>query len=256
MLLKNEFEVGAGLAQAWEFFTDLERVMPCMPGAALDGVEGENYLGNVKVKVGPIGAHFRGTARFSEKDDLTHSALIVAAGKDPRGQATANAQIHARLEPISDARTRVLIDTDLDITGRMAQFGRGAIADVSNRLLAQFVVNISQVIGDDAPAAQPSTSTRPSGQAAGSGRSPSAASVSPGETVTRASQNEEPSMDVLALIGQMVKERFGQAIIGALLGFLLSWFTFGRRVRRDPAPQVIWAGPWNGPRADQWADGP
>jgi carbon monoxide dehydrogenase subunit G len=261
MLLKNEFEVDARMDQAWEFFTDLARVMPCMPGAALDGVEGENYLGNVKVKVGPIGAHFRGTAHFAQKDDAAHSALIVAAGKDPKGQAAANARIHARLEPISETRTRVLIDTDLDISGRMAQFGRGAIADVSNRLLAQFVVNISQVIGGAAPTepapSPPAASSSPTGSSSMPSPGPAApaATTAPaGGTFFGASSNDEPSMDVLALVGPMVKERFGQAIIGGLLGFALSWLVFGRRGPRDNVAQVPLAAPWNSPRLGPWDD--
>lgn len=233
MLLKNEFEVDAGVDRAWEFFTDLAQVMPCMPGAALEGVDGEEYLGNVKVKVGPIGAHFRGTAHFAQKDDAAHSALIVAAGKDPKGQAAANAQIHARLEPVSETRTRVLIDTELDISGRMAQFGRGAIADVSNRLLGQFADNISAVIGMDGPA-------------------PGAASAAPTASVPRAPQTSEarsddgvPGMDVMSLIGPMVKERYGQALIGGLIGFALSWLVFGRKINRQSAiayPPAGWYG--------------
>lgn len=152
MQLKNQFEIDADLDQTWNLLTDLERIMPCMPGAALDGIEGDNYLGNVKIKVGPIGAHFRGTARFVQKDDAAYRAVISASGKDPKGQAAANAQLHAWLEPISPTRTRVLIDTDLDISGRMAQFGRGAIADVSNRLIGQFVGNISGLLTQPAGA--------------------------------------------------------------------------------------------------------
>lgn len=245
MLLKNEFEIDTGVDQAWDFFTDLARVMPCMPGAVLEGVEGDNYLGNVKVKVGPIGAHFRGTAHFAQKDDAAHSAVIVATGKDPKGQAAANAQIHARLESVSPTRTRVLMDTDLDISGRMAQFGRGAIADVSNRLLGQFVDNISQVIAAD-PAAENAGS---SGQA--SVAAPREASAGPAVGFAQ-SNDDAAGMDVMALVGPMVKERFGQAIVGGLIGFALSWLIFGRHVRRDPVQASQWGGgpwpgPWNGP---------
>lgn len=234
MLLKNEFEIDADVDQAWVLLTDLARIMPCMPGAALEGVEGDNYLGNVKVKVGPIGAHFRGTAHFAQKDDATRSAVIAAAGKDPKGQASANAQIHARLEPVSLTRTRVLIDTDLDITGRMAQFGRGAIADVSNRLIGQFVANVSalltepapggEAIAGPAPASSPAIGAQPT-HASGTGFQPAFAAGAPA--------GDEASMDVMALIVPMVKERYGQAIVGGLIGFLLSWVFFGRHVRRD-----------------------
>ena len=236
MLLNNEFEIDCGIDEAWEFLTDLTRVMPCMPGAALEGVEGENYLGSVKVKVGPISAHFRGTAHFAQKDDSSHSAVIAAAGKDPKGQAAANAQIHARLEPATQTRTRVLIDTELDISGRMAQFGRGAIADVSNRLLGQFAANISAAIGR--PAAASTSAPSPASSAP---TSPAAASSS------RVDDGGE-SMDMLSLVVPMIKERYGQAIIGGLLGFALSWLAFGRRSRSGGGPRSTEArefGPWD-----------
>lgn len=216
MQLKNQFEIDAGLDETWNLLTDLERIMPCMPGAALDGIEGEDYLGNVKIKVGPIGAHFRGTARFTQKDDAAYSAVIAAAGKDPKGQAAANAQIHAWLEPVSDTRTRVLIDTDLDISGRMAQFGRGAIADVSNRLIGQFVSNIGALL------------TQPTGSTTGVVPAPASASA------PAAAEAGEISMNPLEFVLPMVKERYGQALIGGLLGFGLSWLVFGRRVERRP----------------------
>lgn len=221
MQLKNEFEIDADLDETWNLLTDLERIMPCMPGAALDGIEGDDYLGNVKIKVGPIGAHFRGTARFAEKNDATYSAVITAAGKDPKGQAAANAQIHARLEQVSATRTRVLIDTDLDISGRMAQFGRGAIADVSNRLLGQFVTNISSLLTQGAGVSNGVAADPVSGN----GAAPAAAFAPPAADV---------SMNPMEFVLPMIKERYGQALIGGLLGFALSWLVFGRRVERRP----------------------
>ncbi|MBB2990314.1 hypothetical protein FHR72_001782 [Mycolicibacterium iranicum] len=223
MQLKNQFEIDADLVQTWNLLTDLERIMPCMPGAALDGVEGENYLGNVKIKVGPIGAHFRGTARFAQKDDATYSAVISASGKDPKGQAAANAQIHAWLEPVTPTRTRVLIDTDLDISGRMAQFGRGAIADVSNRLIGQFVANISGLLTQPAGGAAPAP-------ASSAGGTPTAATFS----TAPAAASGEVSMNPLEFVLPMIKDRYGQALMGGLLGFGLSWLVFGRRVERRP----------------------
>lgn len=238
MLLNNEFEIDCGIDDAWEFLTDLTRVMPCMPGAALEGVEGENYLGSVKVKVGPISAHFRGTAHFAQKDDNSRSAVIAAAGKDPKGQAAANAQIHARLESVTETRTRVLIDTELDISGRMAQFGRGAIADVSNRLLGQFATNISAAIGHPAPAASTSSPSSPG----------SAAPTPPAAVPSSPAPDSEASMDMLSLVVPMIKERYGQAIIGGLLGFALSWLVFGRRSRARGGNRSTGArefGPWD-----------
>ncbi|MCR1781092.1 SRPBCC family protein [Nocardioides carbamazepini] len=231
MLLTNEFEIDADLDQAWALLTDLERIMPCMPGAALDGREGDTYLGNVRVKVGPIGAHFRGTAHFAEKDDAARSAVIAASGKDPKGQAAANARIHARLEPMGPTRTRVLIDTDLDISGRMAQFGRGAIADVSNRLMGQFVANIGALL--DQPE---STGAGPATPSSGRSAAPSAYSApatAPAATAPAATAPAAADLDVMALVLPMVKERYGQAILGGLIGFALSWLAFGRKGARS-----------------------
>lgn len=225
MLLKNEFEIDADLDRTWALLTDLERIMPCLPGAALDGREGDTYLGNVKVKVGPIGAHFKGTAHFAAKDDASRSAVIAAAGKDPKGQAAANAQIHARLEPVSATRTRVLIDTDLDISGRMAQFGRGAIADVSNRLMGQFVANIGALLDEPGTPAAASP-------AAGSATPPPYVAQAAARPTVAPDQAADADLDVMSLVLPMVKERYGQAIAGGLIGFLLSWLVFGRRVNR------------------------
>ena len=124
--------------EAWAVLTDLERIAPCMPGAQLTEVEGDEFRGNVKVKVGPITAQYKGVARFAEKDDATHRAVIDAQGRDTRGQGNANALITATLEA-QGSGTHVTVNTDLKLTGKVAQFGRGAIADVSAALLDQFV---------------------------------------------------------------------------------------------------------------------
>ncbi|WP_293782559.1 SRPBCC family protein [uncultured Aeromicrobium sp.] len=223
MLLKNEFTIDAGVEETWSLLTDLERIAPCMPGAALEGRDGEDYLGGVKIKVGPIGAHFKGTARFAEKDDAAKSAVIAAAGKDPKGQAAANARIHARLEPEGPTRTRVLIDTELDISGRMAQFGRGAIADVSNRLIGQFTDNLSrELLGKDGT---------PAASAAATASSSGAPSASATSATGGGASGADGDLDAMALLIPMLKERYGQAAVGGLVGLVLGWLLWGRRPR-------------------------
>ena len=138
MELTNEFDVDVPVDEAWAVLTDLERIAPCMPGAQLTEVEGDEFRGNVKVKVGPITAQYKGVARFAAKDDVTHRAVIDAQGRDTRGQGNANALITATLEA-QGSGTHVTVNTDLKLTGKVAQFGRGAIADVSAALLDQFV---------------------------------------------------------------------------------------------------------------------
>jgi carbon monoxide dehydrogenase subunit G len=235
MLLNNEFVVAAPADQAWTLLTDLERVAPCLPGASLEGREGDAYVGSVKIKVGPISAHFRGTARFVEQDDAAHAATISAAGKDPRGQAAANATIRARLQPEGPASTRVIVDTDLDISGRMAQFGRGAIADVSVRLMNQFAANLSAQIGG-APAhtgngaAVPAVGTTAPGTAQAAVPAPPAATPQ----YTAPAPSSDAGLDALSLIGPVVVKRFGPGLVAVLAGALLGWTLRGRRDRRRP----------------------
>jgi carbon monoxide dehydrogenase subunit G len=137
MELTNEFKVGASPDEAWAVLTDLERIAPCMPGAELQEVDGDDFKGVVKVKVGPITAQYKGVARFVERDDATHRAVLHAEGRETRGQGNASAKITAQLTPDGDG-TLVSVVTDLTIAGRVAQFGRGILADVSTRLLGQF----------------------------------------------------------------------------------------------------------------------
>lgn len=145
MELSNEFEVAAPLDHAWTVLTDLERIAPCLPGAQLQEVEGDEYRGVVKVKVGPITAQYKGSAKFVSKDDDQHSAVLTASGRDTRGQGTASANITAELVAKGDV-THVSVLTDLTITGKVAQFGRGVIGDVSAKLLDQFVENLETTV--------------------------------------------------------------------------------------------------------------
>ncbi len=145
MELNNEFEVAIPVAEAWKVLTDVEKIAPCMPGAELREVEGDEYRGLVKVKVGPITASYRGTARFEELDAKAHKAVLKAEGRETRGQGNATALIKATLSP-STKGTKVEVVTDLAITGKVAQFGRGVLADVSGKLLDQFVHNLETTV--------------------------------------------------------------------------------------------------------------
>ena len=138
MELTNDFRVGVPVERAWAVLTDVELIAPCMPGAQLQEVEGDDYRGIVKIKVGPITAQYKGTAKFVERDDDAHKAVLRAEGRDTRGQGNANATITATLTSDGDG-TAVTVVTDLTVTGRVAQFGRGVMADVSAKLLGQFV---------------------------------------------------------------------------------------------------------------------
>jgi len=137
MELKNQFRVSVPIGEAWAVLTDLERVAPCMPGAELEEIDGQEYRGVVKVKVGPITAQYKGAAWFAEKDDAAHRAVLRAEGRDTRGQGNASATVTATATP-DDGGTSVTIVTDLAITGKVAQFGRSIMGDISTKLLGEF----------------------------------------------------------------------------------------------------------------------
>jgi carbon monoxide dehydrogenase subunit G len=150
----NEFRVGVPVAEAWAALTSLERIAPCMPGARLTGVDGDEHQGTIKVKVGPVTAQYQGVASFESRDAEAHRAVLVASGRETRGQGNASARVVAQLAPDGDG-TLVAVATALTITGRIAQFGRGLIADVSDKLLATFATNLEAELTRSAPAGAP-----------------------------------------------------------------------------------------------------
>ena len=155
MELEHEFTVAAPVDRAWTTLIDLDKVVPCMPGAALTSYDGEAFEGTVKVKLGPVSMTFAGKGRFVERDEATRTMVVEASGRDSRGGGTAKATIHAVLVPAGDDATDVKVKTDMAVTGRVAQFGRGMIADVSSRLLGQFTDCLAGKLADGgtAPAA-------------------------------------------------------------------------------------------------------
>ena len=145
MELSNDFEVSAPIEKVWEVINDVELIAPCLPGAQLEEVENDEYKGFVKVKVCPITAQYRGVAKFVEKDDSNHRVVIRGEGRDTRGAGNAAADITASLESTTEG-TRVNVVTDLKITGKVAQFGRGVMADISKKLMSQFADNLSELV--------------------------------------------------------------------------------------------------------------
>ncbi len=167
MELNHSFTVNQPIAETWQILTDLERIAPCLPGAQLEEVHGDVYKGGVKIKVGPITAQFKGEAQFVERNDTDFKAMLKASGRDTGGKGNASATITAQLTPVDASSTTCNLLTDLSITGKVAQFGRGALADVSEKLLAQFSDNLNELIKTQgaapAPAAAPAPSAEPAG---------------------------------------------------------------------------------------------
>jgi len=166
MELENEFAVGVPVETAWELLLDLERVAPCIPGAELQQIEGEQFRGVVKVKVGPVTAQYKGVASIQQRDEANHRAVIRFDGRDTRGQGSASGTVTAELEP-TDEGTHVSVHTDLKITGRVAQFGRGVLVDVSRKLLRQFAdaleadVLAQAAVRETAPLDEPEANPEP-----------------------------------------------------------------------------------------------
>ena len=153
MKIENEFKVSIPMGRAWKVLTDLEGIVTCVPGAQLTGSDGETYQGDVKIKVGPITSKYAGTVTFVEKDDDEFRAVISAKGRDASGAGSVSAVITAHLQPEGD-QTKVSLDTDLKITGKIAQFGNSMIVEVSEKILSQFVDNLEAKLsaprsGDD-----------------------------------------------------------------------------------------------------------
>jgi carbon monoxide dehydrogenase subunit G len=226
MDLTNEFRVNAPIDRAWQVLTDLERIAPCMPGAQLQEVEGDEHRGIVKVKVGPITAQYKGVARIVDHDQDGGRLVLRAEGRETRGQGNASALITANLVAEGDG-THVTISTDLTITGKVAQFGRGVLADVSAKLLDQFVACLETDVLADVVDAAPGEAAA---EAAVEAPVPSPSSTnSESAQVRRIDSAPSAPVDLMSTAGAPVAKRV--APIVALL-FLATWLLRRRRKRR------------------------
>lgn len=207
MKIANEFTVSVPVDAAWDLLTDLEQVVPLMPGAQLTGQEGEDTLGKVKIKVGPVTSEFSGKVHFVEQDRDQHRAVIDAKGKEARGTGNAAATVTAQLHDAGSA-TRVTVDTDLKVVGKLAQFGSGMLQDVSEKLLGQFVESLEAKLAAEKPMAAPTPVATPDPQ----------------------------PIDLLDLAGGSALKRYGPRVVGAFLVAALV-FTLGRlRMARHARP--------------------
>ena len=250
MELTNDFRVAVPPATAWAVLTDVERIAPCMPGAQLQEVAGDEYRGVVKVKVGPITAQYKGAATFVELDEAAHKAVLKAEGRETRGQGNASATITATLTADGDG-TKVSVVTDLTVTGKVAQFGRGVMADVSAKLLNQFVASLEATVlsGDaDAPAAdEPAPAAADAAPAADAGDSGSAGEgaakasgggggaatkVAPASTepvVRKIDSPEVAPIDLLDSAGAPVAKRVAPIVALIAIGWLIRVLVRRRR---------------------------
>jgi carbon monoxide dehydrogenase subunit G len=215
--LNNEFRVAVPAAKTWAVLTDVERVAPCIPGAQLLSVDGDDFTGAVKVKVGPITVSYEGDASFQEKDPAAQRVVIKASGKETRGSGNAAALVTAQLKDEGDA-THVVITTDLTISGKAAQFGRGVLADVSTNLIGQFARNLeADLLGGSAP----------------SGATSSAAAAA----AASATSDAVDSVDLLKVVAVPMAKRYAPAIAAVAAGLTVG-FLLGRRKRAHPVADL------------------
>ncbi|MEV7859697.1 SRPBCC family protein [Streptomyces hirsutus] len=213
MELHHEFTVPVPVDDAWPALLDIERVAPCLPGATVEEYDGRTVTGSVKVKVGPVTVTYRGTAVFEERDETAHRMVLVASGRETRGQGTARATVTATLGE-RDGGTAVSVRTDLTVTGRPAQFGRGVLAEVGERIIGRFAACLSEQL------------TQPPGTAGETGAAAtSEAAVATGapQAVRRAEAPPEEPLDLLRTAGLPVAKRAAAALAGAVvLGLLVA----------------------------------
>jgi carbon monoxide dehydrogenase subunit G len=228
MHLEHEFVVPVPVKQAWEVLLDIERIAPCMPGATVDSVEGDAFAGRVTVKVGPITVTYRGTATFLRRDEQARRVTIKADGREARGSGTAAATVDAVLHD-EGQRTRVTVGTELAVTGRPAQFGRGVMVDVSNKLLGTFADCLERTLASETvttaepalTAAEPAlTTAEPALTTAEPALTTAEPAVTGGDSSARPTQAQRPTpeaIDLLETAGTPVLKRVVPAVAAVAL---------------------------------------
>lgn len=234
MELTHTFTVPATPEQTWTTFMDLERVGGCFPGAQVTEVTDDGFTGTVKVKLGPIALQYAGSGRFVERDDANHHAVIEAKGKDKRGNGTAGATVTIALARDGEA-TRVDVTTDLQVTGKPAQFGRGVMQDVSDKLLGQFVACIESQFAPAQAADEPTTAVGSdelmAAAAVETAAGPPAAAPAPPvatRPAARPAPTNDDALDLGATVLPVLAKTYAPYAAVGLLALVIGWL-LGRR---------------------------
>jgi carbon monoxide dehydrogenase subunit G len=224
MKLEHRFTVPASIDETWAAFNDLERVVPCFPGATLTSSDGDGFEGACKVKLGPISLQYTGSGRFTERSEAEHRLMVDAKGKDRRGNGTAAVTVTARLTASGSTATDVVVDTDLSVTGKPAQFGRGLMQDVSDKLLVQFVDCLTTRLAEGAGPPEEHEAAEPTASAtAGTGPAPAGAGSSDTGSGARAG-GPAAEVDLGATVLPVLAKRMAPYLIGAVLVLLRRLF--------------------------------
>ena len=239
MELRHSFTVPLDVESTWAHFGDIAALAECFPGAVVTDVEGDTFRGTVKVKLGPIALQYAGSGTFVEKDDAAHRFVVEAKGKDKRGNGTAGATVTLAMTAAGES-TEVQVDTDLAITGKPAQFGRGVMQDVSDKLLGQFVTCLEQRLGtpgsvDDGPSSEEPGDEPPSSSPAAADQAPPTSSsaprpAAPARPTPAAGRDADDSLDLGATVLPVLLRTYGPRL-AAVLG-LVALLVVVRRVLR------------------------
>jgi len=247
MQLENSFTIDAPIEKAWEALNTPQTIAPCFPGATLTEYEADTFTGTVKVKLGPISLTYKGKGVYKERDDAAHRVVIDASGRDSRGNGTAEATVVGTMTADGPDKTAVTMVTDMKITGRPAQFGRGVISDVADKIIGQFATCVaSKLQGEEAADASSSSegsapvpaavsgSASAAGAASSNGSTSSATATAPAATAKPAAstapmKSEIDAIDLLDTAGAPVIKRLAPVVGG--LGLLLLVIFLIRRLR-------------------------
>jgi uncharacterized protein len=219
--LKHEFTVPANVEETWAAFNDIESVAACFPGATVTSVEGDTFQGSCKVKLGPIALVYNGSGTFVEKDEATRRMVIDAKGKDKRGNGTAGAHVTATMTEAGTG-TKVEVLTDLAITGKPAQFGRGVMQDVSDKLLGQFTDCLEQKVGGGSSAEPAAPDPVPTAQATteAPATTPTAAATPP-PRVAPAAPADDDALDLGATVLPVLLKSYWKQALGLVVVLLV-----------------------------------
>jgi carbon monoxide dehydrogenase subunit G len=245
MELDHEFTVPVPVGQAWPVLLDVERIAPCLPGATLDSVDGDEFTGRLKVKLGAMTITYKGSARIASQDESAHTVTIEGTGKEARGAGTASATVQAQMHDEGE-QTRVTVHTKLNVTGRPAQFGRNILSEVGGKLISRFAGNLEKEITREEPQAEASAAAPEAPAEEAAAPEPAAPQVAPAEAETGTPQatpqpspapaprvsaarpsDDEEAIDLLEFAGPSIAKR----VVPVFAGLLAVW-TFRRIIRR------------------------
>ena len=228
MQLENKFTIAAPIGEAWAAMNNPETVAPCFPGATLTEYTGDSFTGTVKVKLGPISLTYKGKGTYVDRDEAAHKVVIDASGRDSRGNGTAKAQVTGTMKEAGPDKTEVTMVTDMTITGRPAQFGRGVISDVADKIIGQFASCLADKLTDK-PEPAPEVSSATDAPVAGEAVDAGTPGLPTPQTPKAPQKSSVEAIDLLDTAGAPIVKRLVPVV--GVLGVLLAIFVIVRRLR-------------------------